>query len=226
MIKINGTLKEFLDTIDDSQYYMMAYKFSVQKTFESIRRDFNEWKKSMAPYEKEILKAANKFIGTINPKTGEEYSEIPDIHKNIPKFVKDWYWEGYFQPSEDEMALYFCIKYPDLKLFPSTEFKYWKTPPLAQERPFKDTHELISVYKEKYGKTDSYYENELEMPLIGIKEIDTDKTYLIIAYSSENVIISSFLSDYTPQIKSLNMTTLAASYCFLDNSGMVVTEVV
>lgn len=125
MIKVNSTLKEFLDTIDDSQYYMMAYKFSVQKAFESIKRDFNEWKKSMAPYEKEILKAANKFIGAINPKTGEEYSEIPDIHKNIPKFVKDWYWEGYFQPSEDEMALYFCIKYPDLKLFPSAEFKYW-----------------------------------------------------------------------------------------------------
>lgn len=101
-----------------------------------------------------------------------------------------------------------------------------ENPPLTQERPFKDTHELISVYKEKYGKTDSYYENELEMPLIGIKEIDTDKTYLIIAYSPENVIISSFLSDYTPQIKSLNMATLAASYCFLDNSGMVVTEVV
>lgn len=127
MIEIDSIIKDFLNSQDLSEIsdiYQKAYRFSVSRALKHAENEINDWKRSIEPYEEEIVKAARKYTENLNPATQGEYSEIPNPHQELPKFYRDYEYE-YYDPTDEDMALYFWVKHPELKKFPGAHVKLW-----------------------------------------------------------------------------------------------------
>lgn len=127
MIEIDRVLVNFLNALGEeksSDLYQAAYKFEVANTLSNISDEFNQWKKALKPYEKDIVAAVRELTENVNPVTEGEYSTIPQNHKRLAKFFR-YNSYVYFEPDQEDMALYFWIKYPDLKKFPGLEVRSW-----------------------------------------------------------------------------------------------------
>ena len=113
-------------------------------------------------------------------------------------------------------------------------------PPLIQERPFKDTEELVQTYAKKWSKQFKLnIVDPMSHPTIWIREIDTKKDFMVVGMDETTITIIDTKQECVGEMifgghnptrtvllpTKIDMAHLAARFSFLDGSGCIVKVV-
>ena len=153
------------------------------------------------------------------------YNEPGTDKKAISGILQGW--------SDDSMS--FRIEGLTNKVF---DFIYvLEEPPLIQERPFKNTEEFVQTYKKRWSEhSNSDFIDFMSHPTIWIREIDTNKDFMVIGMDEDSITIIDSKQECVGEMifgssnatrtvltpVKIDMSMLASRFTFLDGSGCVV----